>query len=201
MRHWAFDWLTPRRRDPSGRRTILREPSGNRVLGGCHVQPRALSPEHFGETFGEPSPRGLPRAAPSTLSRALRWDLRGTESSGAATCSPEHSLPSTSVGPSGNRVLGGCHVQPRALSPEHLAVRIIGGLGCSGADAGTSPSTFFPVLGLCGSSGNWGARGPEAVAPSTFSRDLAFYPAGGPRGMVTCGGWLAWPRDSGTPGS
>ena len=80
------------------------------------VQPRALF------FFAEPNARGPPRAALSILSRALFvWNLQGTERSGTAARSPEHSLSELgSFDRRGTRVLGGERTPPRALSSRYL---------------------------------------------------------------------------------
>ena len=78
-------------------RELSHEPSGNRVLGGCHVQPRALSPEHFcTDPRGTERSGAAARSPPSALSRNLTLlIIGGLGCSGATRHLPEHFLPGT----------------------------------------------------------------------------------------------------------
>ena len=166
--------------------------SGCRVLGGTvHL------PEHSCT-----DPRGTECSGATVCSPEHSCtDPRGTECSGAAARNPEHSLLELpSVGPRDTWVSRGLAVAD-TLFP---VLSFPGRRGDSGARGSpyTSLSTFFPALRLRRSSGNLGTQGQLTVAPSALSRDLIFFALRRrTRGIAPHGGLLAWPRDSGTPGS
>ena len=99
-------------------RALVHEPSGNRVLGGCHEQPRALSPEHFCiDLSGNREPEGC-HAQPRALSPSILTLVLGEPCArGLLRAVPEHSLLElSSFDHRGTRVLGGDRAPPRALS-------------------------------------------------------------------------------------
>ena len=95
---------------------------------------------------------------------------RGTECSGVAVCSPEHSRPELpSLGPRGTQVLGGHCSPPRAHTSRYSAFLVVGGLRCSGATAhdpeharpGTWSSQIIRELRYSGTT----VHGPEHPLP------------------------------------
>ena len=85
--------MTPHRRAPRGPLWVVGEPSAR---GTVHLPGHSL-PGMPIFVFGVPGARGYcsPPRALSPENAYPCTNLRGTESPGAATCNPEHSLPST----------------------------------------------------------------------------------------------------------